>query len=245
VTELRVLCTMLAAGRPRMVERAIRSWHSQTYRNKLLIVLDNGAPDLRLRIPSAEGIKVAVLPPAPQPLSIGELRNVAAALSVRGAMDAEVIAHWDSDDWSHPERLTEQVAFLQSSGAAAVGYREMLFWQCQEGEPARSGEAWLYFGRHPQTCIGTSLMYWRKTWAKHPFPDANTGEDMRWLMTVKAAAQTAMPIYGGNPDDRSRIWPRMIAHIHGGNTSSRIIPGAKEWQRAREWDEFCAGIMAL
>ena len=123
----------------------------------------------------------------------------------------EVFVHFDSDDLSHPNRIAEQVAFLQSSGADVVGYNQMLFWNDQfvefdrsfgdggfgavtetedditieTGELVKSpGEAWLYTG--PAHCpLGTSLCYWARTWKAHRFDDRkNAGEDTDFLHRV-------------------------------------------------------------
>lgn len=95
-----VACIMLANGRPEMCARAMKCFDAQTYDNRIDVIWDN------------DGSR-----------SIGALRNEA-----NRSTDCDIICHWDSDDWSHPDRIAEQVALLQSSGAECVGYNEMLFW---------------------------------------------------------------------------------------------------------------------
>jgi glycosyltransferase involved in cell wall biosynthesis len=95
-----VACVMLVNGRPEMVRRAYRCFDAQTYSNKVAILSENDGS---------------------QP--IGTLRNQA-----NGTTSADIIVHWDSDDWSHPNRIAEQVALLQSSGAECVGYGQMMFY---------------------------------------------------------------------------------------------------------------------
>ena len=214
------MCMLLAAGRQQMVERAIRCFQSQTYQNRVLAVVDNGQEPLQ-KIPGATHW-TRTAPGKP----IGELRNLAAALSL--PLEAEIIAHWDSDDWSAPERLTEQIALLQESGAPAAGYHEMLFWD------STKSEAWLHTNPVPNYVLGTSLVYWRTTWEKHPFPEVRDGEETRWLLKVKAARTTAFC---------SKVGQRMIAQIHGSNTCARIVPGAREWKRAPEWDSYCREVI--
>ena len=53
--------------------------------------------------------------------------------SAREGHAADILVHLDDDDYSHPNRIAEQVVLLQSSGADCVGYREMLFWQNRSG----------------------------------------------------------------------------------------------------------------
>ncbi len=151
-----VACVMLANGRPEMVKRAWASYRAQTYPERVLIQYDNNGDR-----------------------SIGALRNDA-----NSHTNCDIICHFDSDDISHPNRIAEQVALLQSSGAECVGYNEMLFWR--EARHNRkeifadgprtftpSGitpEAWLYRAAIPNYAIGTSMCYWRSTWLRHSFP---------------------------------------------------------------------------
>jgi hypothetical protein len=241
-----VLCVMPADGRLAMVERAVRCFHAQTYPNKRLAILDSGSAPLYLPMhlqASGRYISIARVDPGK---SIGELRNLINSLSSPNAFDAEIIAHWDSDDWSHPERLTEQVALLNACGAPAVGYTEMLFWKTRPRSTSaisamlpdaamRQGEAWLYSQANPRQVLGTSLCYWRRTWEKTAFPAVQTGEDHLWLLKVKAHG--LISIVKGEP--------RMVASIHGSNTCSKIIPGAKEWTRVQGMDKWCEETMAL
>jgi glycosyltransferase involved in cell wall biosynthesis len=121
----RILCVMLASGRQEMVDRAVRSFYSQTYLDKRLLVFDTGDEPLRLPPHGREISYVRASPPTRR-LSIGALRN--AANEQAGSHGAKVVAHWDSDDWSHPERLADQLALLEATGVEAVGYRELPFW---------------------------------------------------------------------------------------------------------------------
>jgi hypothetical protein len=197
---------MLVNGRPEMVRRAVKSFKAQTYVPALLAEID-GLPRM----------------------TIGEMRNKANAMCV-----SDIIVHWDSDDWSHPNRIAEQVALLQSSGADCVGYREMLFWRT----PA--GEAWRYANPEQNFCLGTSLCYWRHVWERKPFealPAApgGTGEDWKWQQGLKRTAVSAMAYK-----------PRMIASIHGGNTSDYSIldnPKQRSFRRIPHWDEHCRKVM--
>ncbi len=217
-----VCCVMLASGREEMVARAVRCFQTQTYRNKRLLVLDNGRPWLK-----------AVYPPPPipengvyvtcDPASIGVLRNRANKHATH-LTGADIIAHWDSDDWSHPNRIAEQVALLQSSGAECVGYNEMLFWKTERGDPREviecqcgnrydrmmatvcprcssfpdphRGESWLYRSKLPNYAIGTSMCYWRGTWERNPFPDRSEGcDDLYWRTGDRAKIYSLSPIY--------------------------------------------------
>lgn len=223
---------MLADGRAEMVKQAIACFEAQTYGNAELLIYDTGTDF----IPNDPHWYC----PRPQHCgkTVGELRN----LANRDTDYGDIIIHWDSDDWSHPNRIAEQVELLQAigSGTECVGYREMLFWD------GRMSGVWLYSSGDPRYCLGTSLCYWRSAWEKRSFEPTSQGEDARWLMGVKSAGISAYaPPYGMEVDSS----PRMIARIHAGNTSNAYAPEtmrrASEWRRAPEWDDYCREKMSL
>jgi len=246
-TEPLVCCVCLTADRQEFTARAARCFGAQTYGNKHMLIFDTGAKSFDLQW-YPNNITVATAEPF-RGHTIGSLRNAANALLPK----SEIIAHWDSDDWSHPSRLTEQVAFLQSSGAEAVGFNEMLFAredkifkQRDDGPPAI--RAWLYtHGGSKPYALGTSLCYWRKTWEARPFLDGPknpeaTSEYQHWnVNAVRLASCSSIP-----PKELLHISdagePRMIARIHGGNTSAayslerKIAEGSREWYRVPQWD---------
>lgn len=244
MTTPRVLCVMLAAGRQAMVDRAIRCFESQSYPNRRLLVLDSGSERLKIH----ETLEVYRSRLELRQRTIGELRNIANASSARGALDCEIITHWDSDDWSHPDRLRDQVKLLEDSWADAVGYYQMLFWDttnqlmsetrtCRPLRDSRrgtpSGQAWMFSSPNKKYCLGTSLVYWRKTWEKQVFAHRNTAEDTLWTLRLKTAATSSI----------LATFPMMVASIHGENTCSQIKAGAREWKRAPRFDGYCREAM--
>jgi hypothetical protein len=241
-----VVAVMLVNGREGMVRRAVESFKAQTYTNKRLLIWDTG--ELNCDFDNSEdGDGSIVHMPAeayrdPAP-TIGALRNEANAFW----NTHDIVCHWDSDDWSHPRRIEEQVALLEASGKVCVGYRDMLFWNQTAGQLCG---AWLY--RHLLKPLGTSLCYWRRAWEQRPFEDlpkakGGTGEDSRWLEGVQSLSISSLHVpevhaelvdatrgglFGGPVDtyrrflpgpleirDGQAIEPRMIASIHAGNTS--------------------------
>jgi glycosyltransferase involved in cell wall biosynthesis len=210
-----VAAVMLVNGRESMVKRALASYHAQTYPNKRLVELVNtGKP-------------------------IGTLRNEANAHAKPG----EIIAHFDSDDWSHPNRIAEQVALLQSSGAECVGYNEMLFWCLSFDQTICKDQAWIYRAAVPNYAVGTSMAYWRETWERNPFPDRSEGcDDLDWFN--RGVKIVSVPGNGPLNWENSDI-PRMIASIHGGNTCAKIDAKQREWQRVPQWDAYCREAMKL
>jgi hypothetical protein len=266
-----VVAIMLTKDRPQMAARAVRCFREQTYQNRLLVILDTSDRErAHMMFCRSDGSEIeTIFTGVLEGKSIGHLRNQCASLIGTHFPKCDIFIHWDDDDVSHPNRIAEQVAHLQASGADVVGYSELLFWnstKCQiEVDPSRKGpdgtgvlgtvksvgEAWLYRSMTANSAPGTSLCYWCKTWDRKPFPDLpknnqSSGEDVEWLKGLNVATISGIPPAAGCEQQ-----PRLIASIHGGNTMSydieaQIARGAeRSWRRAPEWDEFCRGRMAL
>jgi hypothetical protein len=129
---------------------------------------------------------------------------------------------------------------------------------------AREGitnEAWLYSRGMP--ALGTSLCYWRSVWERRPFPALMTGEDAEWLTGVDVKGVSSFPlhkytpeeVFAPNEDYQPGGWdysPRMVARIHGGNTSRSYGPGVMAacerqgdvWRRVPEWDAYCRKVFS-
>lgn len=251
MTEPTVCAILLTADRPELARRAVECFRAQTYRNRFLLVWDSGI--------KASGIDAAddelwVRETHSPDGAIGTLRNSAVHAAFSVSRPDDIVIHFDDDDWSHPSRIAEQVALLQSSGADVVGYNEMLFWRDPmtrytmiadtEATIHAGGEAWLYTNPNPSYCLGTSLCYWRKTWERKPFPATSFGEDLQFC--------TGLDRVGIGSVNHPHVSPRMIARIHAGNTSTGYRREAMEaearkknpvWRRVPAWDEHCRGVM--
>lgn len=131
-------------------------------------------------------------------LTIGAKRNIAIATST-----GEIIIHWDDDDIYSPDRIQHQVDFLLSRAVDMVGYHEMEF--IDEENQKR----YLYRAS-PNYAIGVSQCYWREIWEARKFEDKNEGEDNAFWMGRSVAC---CPADG-----------RIVARIHGGNTSEKRGP---------------------
>lgn len=232
---------MLTRNRPQMARRAVECFRAQTYPAKTLLIVNSGLGPM---IP--DGYAPDIMEPClvgADAQTVGELRNRGARIAVQHG--AEILIHWDDDDWIHTNRIAEQVALLQSSGADCVGYREMLFWRQAERE------AWLYSNPNPGYALGTSLCYWRRTWERKPFPATSIGEDLQFIAGLKCAGVSAAPIKTSGVEIVVAL-PAMIASIHAGNSSGAYDPrkmaaeAAKPdgmWRRVPEWDTQCRSIM--
>ncbi len=231
-----VCAIMLVNGREKMVRRAVESFRAQTYSNAVLVIWDNGAT----RVPIEQKPFDRVWWWTGPKKSIGMMRNEVIQWGLDGPTPhPEIICHWDSDDHSHPQRISEQVALLQASGADCVGYREALFWDTRPG--AFCG-AWLYRDPVPTHCLGASMCYWRRTWERRPFADISHGEDARFTQGCKTLGVSGLQ----RADWPTEIEPRIICGIHGDRQSGNYELGkGSVWRRAEQWDAHCAERMKL
>jgi glycosyltransferase involved in cell wall biosynthesis len=196
-----VSCIMPTSDRRVFVPGAIACFLSQRYRARELIIVDDGADSIDDLVPDDPSIRYVRMPAG---RSLGAKRNIACE-TARGA----VIAHWDDDDWSAPDRLTRQIAVLQSGLVDVCGLRDLLY------HDLPTDRAWLYC--HPQRAqpwvAGGTMLYWRASWRRRPFPDVGLGEDSSFLRSSRRriAAANHVGLY--------------IARIHGRNTSSPRADG--------------------
>jgi glycosyltransferase involved in cell wall biosynthesis len=232
------MCMCLTKNRPEMLAHAVRCFNAQTYENKWLLIFDTGFADFLYEGEDVYHIHALEL----GHLSIGALRNAAISYTDPSFRDlrADIICHFDDDDYSHRNRIAEQVALLQASGADVAGYSDMLFWR------EADQQAWLYLG--PQKALGTSLAYWRPTWERKPFPDQPrpgfaTGEDTDWIRGLNLAS---VPSFSERHPHYITKDPRMIARIHRANTSGsyQLMEHSDSWRRVPDWDNYCREVFA-
>ena len=242
-----VCCICLTASRQELTRRAVDCFRSQTYQNKALVIWDSG--EVPYVSDGDTRIENIVRDPQGRGQTVGALRNAANGI----ARGCDIIINWDSDDWSHPNRIAEQVELLQSSGADVVGYNELMFWRAPIYTESNyrqevSGEAWIW-GSYPPP--ETTLCYWRKYWEHHPFGATSQGEGMHFLIGAKLSWGSAVPnLYWGRnavkvSPETIGAEPRMVARIHAGNTSDayRDLASHAEWTRTPEWDLTAREIM--
>ncbi len=194
-----VTCIMPTADRRPFVSHAIRYFLRQTYSNRELLILDDGADPIGDLIPTSEQIRYVRLE---RRHTLGAKRNLACGLA-RG----DLIAHWDDDDWIADWRLAYQVQALERYSSPAVcGVSSLLFF-----EP-RTGRAWTYV--HPaggRTWVaGGTLCYHKALWQRFPFAEISEGEDTRFIWSVPQAAVLSLS------DNRF-----YVATMHTGNTSRK------------------------
>lgn len=230
-------CMLLADGRPEMVARAVECFKSQTYVNRNLLILDSSPEPLfsHFEAPLVEVHHIR----KPQGVGVGWLRNVAAQ-ALRD-MGVDAIAHWDSDDWSHPSRLFDQACLLGDTDKLCVGYRDGLFWDTRP----ETGQAWIYINRDPRWMIGSSMCYQTAAWTACPFNTTERHEDECW---VRVNSRICLGVFMPEGVFRKAL-PRMVYQIHGENTSDGYkrhdMETCSEWLRAPDYDDYCRKVMAL
>ena len=202
--DILVSCICLTRNRRDWLPKAIACYQRQTYPSRELLIIADGE-DVQDLIPSDdETIRLLHIE---EGYTVGEKRNFGASKA-----KGEIIAHWDDDDHSEPNRLTYQIERLQNSGKAVTGYRSMVF---------RSDTvAWLYTNGNPTYALGTSLCYRKEWWQAHPFLSIQIGEDGEFVKTAQRCDQ----IISADAGDL------MVATVHPGNTSRRNLT-ASEFQK--------------
>ncbi|MBF8296091.1 MAG: glycosyltransferase [Bacteroidetes bacterium] len=202
-----VSCIMPTYNRRSFVAKAIEYFLRQDYPNKELVVVDDGTDSVEDLVPSSGMIRYVRLD---SKKSVGAKRNIACEHS-RG----EIIAHWDDDDWHAPHRLTYQLESLRQRNADVCGIRDMLFYDIS------TGDSWIYqYPRRSRFWLaGGSLVYRKEFWRRSPFPDAQVGEDSRFVWSHNSDRALCLPDY--------RFY---VALIHPGNTSPKRTKGSY-WSR--------------
>ncbi len=181
-----LVCCILPYHTPEYFVQAVRCFHSQTYEYKELIAADTS----RLKI------------------TIGAIRNNLVSNTTRNCL----IAHWDHDDWSAPDRLAQQVEVMRAHDCAITGYHDLPFYDVDEDRVL------FYQSNMTGYAVGTSLLYRREVWERTPFPDKSMGEDASWQHAVRRQQGHAVVSTSSVVDGK----PLMVGRMHGGNTCKKF-----------------------
>lgn len=155
-----VSCVMLTKDRRDLLPLALRSYRSQDWTEKELIVIDDGkdhVEDLFQGIPECRYFHT-------EPWGTVSDKLAFACDKTSG----EILVTWDDDDWYAPTRITDQVTRLVESGKSLTGYHTILFFDGQR--------VWQYRGERDY-CTGTSQVYRRSLIKKHRPYSKNVGYD--------------------------------------------------------------------
>jgi glycosyltransferase involved in cell wall biosynthesis len=161
-----VSCVLPTADRPGFLRQAIRCFERQSYPEKELVIVDDGAE------PAAEGIpddprirylRLAGKTPLGTKLNLG----IEAA---RG----DLLQKLDDDDYYHPRFLARTVETLRRDRRDNVisGLDCFLVLIAQSGELRFSGHGWF---------TGATFCFRRSLWRRHPFRDLPRAVDWWFL----------------------------------------------------------------
>jgi glycosyltransferase involved in cell wall biosynthesis len=114
-------------------------------------------------------------------MPVGALRNLGTSYAT-----GDICITIDEDDWSHPERVGEQVGRLIGTGKAVTGFHALYYYDMSNGqtfkyhyEPNRP---------HPPYACGSSQCYTKAWWDKHKFPETGI-EDWGFAQAALHAGQ--------------------------------------------------------
>lgn len=122
------ICAVMVTGKPGrryLATMAIRAFLEQDYPKKQLLIINDGEP---VAVPDDPRIRQLA---CPQKATLGALRNTAL-----DAMDADIgyVVQWDDDDYSHPSRLSQQVATVKDVPEKAVVFRHEIHCHLHTGD---------------------------------------------------------------------------------------------------------------
>jgi glycosyltransferase involved in cell wall biosynthesis len=198
-----VSAIMPTQNRRRFIPRAIESFLLQDWPEKELVVVDSGTDrveDLIREVPNAKYIFYTEPCPEWRPnVPIGTKRNIACENAT-----GEIIVHFDDDDYSQPNRISDQVEKLRESGKSVVGYNRIKEFSEFTGNLNE-------YAVPNDMAAGTSLCYRKSWWVNHKFKHTSFGED--WMF-IEEAKELNELITG---DGRQFI----TSTAHPGNTCKR------------------------
>src|SRR4026209_2226024 len=125
-----VSCIMPTCNRRAFVPHAIWYFLSQDYKNKELVIVDDGSDCIKDLVPDNYQVRYIRLQNA---MTLGEKRNFCIKES-----KGDLIMHWDDDDWMASYRISYQVKEMLSHKVEICGLKEMLFCEIE------TRKCWLY-----------------------------------------------------------------------------------------------------
>lgn len=187
-------------GRTKMLAGAVECFLRQRIDVSIeMVILDEGPAGPPEFLRNHSNITYSSIVGRAARMTVGEKRNIA-----NGMARGEIIVHFDDDDWSHPDRIAQQVEFLVSSGKQMVGYHDLFYFRVSD----RSFWRYHFQGLPCVYASGTSQCYYKSWWEKHPFKKKIVGEDSEFAFEARDAGELA-----SIPD------PGMIVvRSHGRNT---------------------------
>jgi glycosyltransferase involved in cell wall biosynthesis len=224
-----VSVVLATRDRPRLLPIALRCFGEQTYRDRELVVIDDGAlhPADEGAVRAVGGRLVRTRPGTP----LGEKLNLGVC-EARGPLCHKM----DDDDWYAPEFLATMVETLRASQREAcrptvAHLAPFLFFDLPRWELRVSPE------RHAS---GSTLLFGREDWEARPFRAVAVHEDAWFLMDQRRRGVTMLPVraperylavrHGEGAGDRGHTWTRQA----NGSTVEAYLAGLAAYPGAPE-----------
>jgi glycosyltransferase involved in cell wall biosynthesis len=207
-----ISCIMPTFNRRSFIGLALSCFREQTYRNRELIVVDDGndsIADLVRDEPAVRYFRVD------QRLPIGAKRN-RACTEARG----DLIAHWDDDDWYGVDRLERQAAPILRGDADITGLENRFVLQMPDRR------FWTVEPRLHQSMFvgdvhGGTLVFRRAIWVDGVrYPETNLAEDARLLQLALARGRRLVKL----PNQGSFVYMRHSRNAWRFETGSFLDP---------------------
>lgn len=185
-SNITVSCIMPTRDRREFLKLSLRSFLSQDYPSRELIIVDDGrdrVEDLARGVPRVRYVHVGKC------ASIGEKRNLACSMA-----SGQVIVHWDDDDWYAPSRIRAQVEPLLRGTAELTGLHNSHILCLPQGEfwgPSEKLHRAMFVGN----VHGGTLMYWKRLWDRGiRYPHTNLAEDAMLIRLSLAKGNRIQPV---------------------------------------------------
>jgi len=168
-----VSCIMPTFNRSEYVKQSIKYFLRQRYKNKELIIVDDGDQSVEKIIPINSSIKYIRVS---KKLSIGKKRNVACEIA-----GGDIIMLWDDDDWHSTNRIDEQVTPLLSGEYQASAIGSGFYLAMNLKKPSQFKKINFY-----DEVVGGTLTFWKELWQYGlRFNDISIGEDTDFQLALK------------------------------------------------------------
>lgn len=119
----RVSCLMVTRGQVDVLSFALACYVAQDYPHRELLIVTDGVTAELTGLVARHAEHNVRLVEAPQGLTLGDLRNFAAARA-----SGDILCQWDDDDLYDPARLSASVRVLLQSKFAAVFLDQWIMW---------------------------------------------------------------------------------------------------------------------
>jgi glycosyltransferase involved in cell wall biosynthesis len=189
---------MPTANRGRFIPDAIAHFLKQDYKDKELIIVDDGDEPVADLVP--DNVSIHYIKMAKTGDTIGTKRNYACSLA-----NGDIIMHWDDDDWYAQGWISKQVSTLQNTGADICGLGQLFFY-----DPLlRKAWKYVYPDKASPWVAGATMAYRREIWMAYPFRNMQVGEDNDFVW------------YSGGKVFAHGYINGFVSRLHRGNTSPK------------------------